>query len=86
VRHIETNNLWLQDKVGSKAIQIVKANGKENLADALTKHVSHEEIGTHVRGTSLTFGAGRHMLMHASHLNYNVGDQSIFLGMRHRIW
>ena len=43
VRHIEVNQLWLQDKVSKKEITI-KVPTEENLADALTKPVKAEVI------------------------------------------
>ena len=39
VRHIEVNQLWLQDRVATGEIEIMKVKGEVNLADALTKHV-----------------------------------------------
>ena len=37
VRHIEVNQLWVQDKVRSGDIEVVKVDGDKNLGDALTK-------------------------------------------------
>ena len=62
VRHLETCQLWLQQKVANHEIRINKVNGKENLADALTKHVSHEELNYHINGTSGRVEEGRHEL------------------------
>ena len=62
VRHLETCQLWLQQKVGNNEIGINKVNGKENLADALTKHVSNEELDYHIIGTSGRMEEGRHEL------------------------
>ena len=39
VRHIEVNQLWIQDKVKNKEFEIKRVKGLDNLADALTKHV-----------------------------------------------
>ena len=44
VRHISVNELWIQDKVSSKALQIIKIKNKFNPADLMTKHLSREEI------------------------------------------
>ena len=40
VRHIETNQLWLQDKVKTKEINVRKVGAFDNPADLLTKHLS----------------------------------------------
>merc|ERR1712143_22283 len=42
VRHIEVNQLWVQEKVSNGEITIIKVGTKDNLADALTKHVEAE--------------------------------------------
>ena len=39
VRHIELNQLWLQETVNSKEIEMRKMKGEDNVADALTKHL-----------------------------------------------
>ena len=63
VRHIEVNQLWLQDKVGTKEIEIRKVESKKNLADALTKHVESEDLRTHCTRTGQAIREGRHELM-----------------------
>ena len=42
VRHIEVNQLWVQEKVSTGEITTRKIGTKDNLADALTKHVEAE--------------------------------------------
>ena len=42
LRHIELNQLWLQEKVNSGKIEIEKVKGTENPADALTKYKDNE--------------------------------------------
>ena len=44
MRHISVNELWIQDKVSSKALAIIKIKNKLNPADLMTKHLSREEI------------------------------------------
>ena len=44
VRHIELNQLWLQDKVSTGDIDIRKVKGTENIADALTKHIDQPQL------------------------------------------
>ena len=60
VRHLEVNQLWIQDKVASGEIRIEKVGGKVNLADALPKHVDQKSLMVHVEGCGLETRAGRH--------------------------
>ena len=41
-RHIEVNQLWMQDKVASREIKVVKIGTAQNAADNLTKYLSKE--------------------------------------------
>ena len=63
VRHIEVNQLWMQDKVMRGSIELTKIGTGSNMADALTKHVEHELIVRHMRGLGVSIEAGRHYLM-----------------------
>ena len=60
VRHIEVNQLWIQDKVLTGEIGIEKIGGKTNLADALTKHAEASSLNTHIEGVGLEMRSGRH--------------------------
>ena len=60
VRHIAVNQLWIQDRIARGDLAIHKVNGKENLADILTKHVSVEDIRVHMHKTGQYIQAGRH--------------------------
>ena len=64
VRHIEVNQLWVQDKVRTGDIEIIKVDGDKNLGDALTKYLDANDTLKHCEGTgqSLVIG-GRHPLM-----------------------
>ena len=64
VRHIVVNQLWVQDKVRSGDIEIVKVDGDKNLGDALTKYLDASDTTKHCEGTGqyLVFGE-RHPLM-----------------------
>ena len=62
VRHIEVNQLWLQDKIRKGEIDLEKVDGKKNLADALTKPVEGTDLTTHILGTGLAFRTDRHDL------------------------
>ena len=63
VRHIEVNQLWIQDRVANGDIVINKINGKENIADILTNHVNAEDIRVHMHRTSQTIMTGRHQIV-----------------------
>ena len=41
IRHIEVNQLWLQEKAAQGEVKIHKIPGDENPADILTKHVEN---------------------------------------------
>ena len=55
VRHIEVQDLWLQEKVKGKIITVEKVAGKENIADLMTKPLSADEIGVHVSNMGCRF-------------------------------
>ena len=63
VRHVEVNELWVQQKVGSGEIELKKVEGVSNLADALTKHVDQEGIQKHLEDTHQWLAGGRHEFM-----------------------
>ena len=60
VRHIAVNQLWVQDRVAKGDLTTKKVNGKENVADNLTKHVSVEDIRVHMHRTNQESTRGRH--------------------------
>ena len=62
VRHIEVNQLWLQDKVNSGEIQVMKVKGEGNLADALTKPLEGTGTRKHLDLTGQEVVEGRHDL------------------------
>ena len=62
VRHIELNELWLQEQVARERISIVKVDGKNNYSDSLTKYCTAERIQQTIHGTSHTVAHGRHHL------------------------
>ena len=62
VRHIVVNQLWIQDRIAKGDLTINKVNGKENLADILTKHVNSEDIRVHLCKTGQYITAGRHSI------------------------
>ena len=54
--------MWLQEKVDSGDIEIVKVRSEENLADALTKAVDAAGIRKHIEGIGAVVSQGRHPL------------------------
>ena len=60
VRHIEVNQLWLQDKINKSEFEIHKVKGTENLADALTKYLSGKDTREHLEWTGMENRDGRH--------------------------
>ena len=65
MRHIEVNQLWVQEKVPNGDVVITRVKGLENLADALTKNLDAEDLRKHVAGTNCSIESGRHHLMPA---------------------
>jgi hypothetical protein len=49
VRHIDTRELWLQEKVGNGDLDVEKIKGTDNWADALTKYLDQGKLQEHVR-------------------------------------
>jgi hypothetical protein len=62
VRHVEVSQLWLQEKVGRGEIEVIKIDGEDNIADALTKSVNGQKLEKHVRDTEQGVNQGRHRL------------------------
>ena len=62
VRHLETNQLWIQDKIKQGDICVFKCNGPENPADALTKPVKNDELTAHIWHAGMLVKGGRHEL------------------------
>ena len=44
VRHIEMNQLWLQEKTANNEVEVVKVKGTENPADLSTKYLKSEDV------------------------------------------
>ena len=60
VRHIEVHQLWLQDRIGRGDIRVIRVEGNENPADALTKHVEGYKLEKHARSAGMQACSGRH--------------------------
>ena len=63
IRHIEVNQLWLQDQVARNKIQLFKVRGEDNFADSLTKHAGTERVSQTMRCCNQCSVRGRHPLM-----------------------
>ena len=63
IRHIEVNQLWIQEKVTNGDIELSKVQGSINIADALTKHVGREILERHMSDTGQHVVGGRHKIM-----------------------
>ena len=62
-RHIELNELWLQDMVARGRVAIRKVDGKANFSDSLTKFCTADRIIQTIRCTGHYPATGRHELM-----------------------
>ena len=62
VRHIELNELWLQDQVARGRIAR-KIKGEDNFSDSLTKHSNQERIKQTMSATLQRIAQGRHEIM-----------------------
>ena len=59
IRHLDCTDLWVQDKVRSKAIELAKVLGTENVADVLTKYVDKTTLDKALLKMGLHKMAGR---------------------------
>jgi len=62
VRHIEVNQLWVQDKVSKGELEVRKVSGSVNISDALTKYVESERLVSHMISTGQEYVQGRHCM------------------------
>ena len=59
IRHLDVEDLWIQDQVKRKTVELVKVHGPENPADALTKHLDRATLERHMRRINLLPMEGR---------------------------
>ena len=62
VRHIEVNQLWVQEAVATGRIMLSKVGTQENLADVLTKHLNKDQMNELIGRMGLNRMRGRHWL------------------------
>ena len=79
IRHIEVNQLWLQQRVYIGDVEIEKCKTDENIADLLTKHQSADAIAKHFKMTSTVIGGERHPEMPKLAGNENVPIQALYV-------
>ena len=63
IRHIEVNQLWLQEKVNNGSVQVEKVRTDENLADLFTKFKAADDIHKHAALTQSEIGGSRNINM-----------------------
>jgi hypothetical protein len=63
ILHIDVATLWVQEKVASKEVKLVKVVGSENLADIFTKHVDRSTLGRLLPRFGIVQESGRHPIM-----------------------
>ena len=63
LRHVELNELWLQDQVARGRIAFRKISGEENISDSLTRPATADRIKQTMWGTSQKIVPGRHEIM-----------------------
>ena len=59
IRHLHTADLWVQEKVRSKAITLLKVLGTENPADAFTKYLDTASMEKAIRKMQCEYRTGR---------------------------
>ena len=59
IRHLDTTDLWIQERVRSKDVDLVKVLGSENPADALTKYVDAGILNSARNKLGLKYMSGR---------------------------
>ena len=58
LRHIQTQFLWLQERVSAKDLQLTKVVGTANPADMLTKHLAKADLDKHLEFSGLLLRDG----------------------------
>ena len=59
LRHIQTQCLWLQERVSAKELKLTKAVGTANPADMLTKNLARADLDRHLELSSIIICTGR---------------------------
>ena len=59
IRHLDVTDLWIQDRIRSKAITLSKVLGTENMADVFTKYVDKKVMESAILRMGLRTASGR---------------------------
>ena len=59
VRHLAVADLWLQDRLRTQDVQLLKVPGSNNAADMLTKYLDRSLHEKHLQSLDLVFEDGR---------------------------
>lgn len=59
IRQLDCSDLWVQEKVRTKAIELLKVLGTENPADAFTKYVDRGIITKSMESINMRAMTGR---------------------------
>ena len=62
IRHLETRDLWIQERVARGDIMIEKVRGEDNVADGLTKHADKQKLDQFMSECGFEKRSGRHEL------------------------
>ncbi len=54
LKHLDVEDLWLQEAVRNKKVELFKIAGSCNMADLLTKHLGCATLGRHVTNFGLS--------------------------------
>ena len=59
VRHLDVSDLWAQDKIRTKAVELVKVLGAVNPADIMTKYTNADTLNKMLDLMGMKFATGR---------------------------
>ena len=59
LRHLDCEDLWIQHKIRSQEVDLVKVLGTSNPADALTKHLDRKAMEAALRRMNVSEESGR---------------------------
>ncbi len=62
IRHLDTRELWIQERVAKGDIVIEKVRREDNVADGLTKQVDKTKMEQYMRECGFVKKEGRHEL------------------------
>ena len=59
IRHLDCSDLWVQEKIRSAQIELMKVLGTENPADVFTKHVPRDILQQAMNKIGMIYLEGR---------------------------